>query len=218
MEIDYTAKIVSAIKGHYNGQGYHADYVIVDGSKIETDEGIDAVVIVGAKMLGIQTKRIYTDSATYYRLNKKQHDLIRRRPWVYYAFPENLPRTVDGDVLLHRTIFSPGRFTFKQKVGYKEITDKMRWGEISEEIDECPAGIHIKNEKEKANLNAELRELFREFVVSFAIDFKRKHLRVSGYEHQIDKRAFRKKKDKDEKKKEDTGTSRVCPTCGRPFD
>ena len=219
LEIDRTSKIVSAIVGHFKDQGYKADYEIVDGSKVETDEGIDAVVIVGAKMLGIQTKRIYTNSSAHYKLKERQHNLIKEREWVYYAFPENMPRTVEKDVLLHRTLFSSGKFSFKKTMKFEEITGGVRWGKIAEGIDKCSIGLRFENEKEKAGLNVDLRKIFREFVVFFAIDVEKKHLRVSGYEQQIDRRAFRKKGIKIGKKKEiNTDKPSVCPTCGKPLD
>lgn len=206
VEIDRTAKIVSAIVGHFKALGYEAGYEIVDRSKIETDEGTDAVIIVGAKMFGIQVKRIYKNLNIRYRLKEKQHIQVKKRDWVYYAFPEDIPRTAGKDVLLYRTLFSPGNFDFKEKIELKEITDGVRWETLSGGINKCTIGIHIRNEREKANLNIDLKSLFEEHVVAFAINIEKKYLRVSGYENQIDRRSFVKKRNKfeylDEKTKD----------------
>lgn len=108
---------------------------------------------------------------------------------------------------------------FKKRVRFEEITDDVRWGKIAEGIDRCSIGLRFQSKKEIANLSDDLKELLKEYVVLFAINIEEKHLKVSGYEHQIDRRAFRKKGSKKDKKKEtDADKPSVCPTCGNPLN
>ena len=115
LEIEWTRRILSSIKRYFNNQLYEVKAEIVDRSIIEKEEGIDAVVLVGEKIFGIQTKRPYGKGTGNYILDSKQHSIIQTKDWVYYAFPENIPRSQFKNVL-HRTKFSPGTFTFIRKV------------------------------------------------------------------------------------------------------
>ena len=90
-EVEWTKRIVTSITRYFKNRGYKAVSAIVDGSKIETKDGIDAVVIVGGKIIGIQTKRPQKGKKTSYRINMKQYNIIKNRNWIYYAFPEIIP-------------------------------------------------------------------------------------------------------------------------------
>jgi len=215
LEIDKTSKIISLIVKYFKNYGYDADYEIVDGGKIETNEGIDAVILVGGKMLGIQTKRLYLNSNPYYELTKKQHNLIKNRKWVYYAFPEKIPRDAEEN-LLHRTLFSLGGFVFKKHLKIQDISDSVEWRVIEKGIHECSIGLKINDEDEKAKLIPDLRELLNERTVTFSIDPKKKRFMVAGFKDQIDLRSFRTSREKN-KKNVKKNLDR-CPCCGKPFD
>ena len=217
LEIDKTSKIVTFIVNYFRNYGYKASYEIVDKGKIEKNEGIDAVIIVGGKMFGIQTKRLYLTSNPHYKLNEEQHDLIINRDWVFYAFPENIARNAE-DNILHRTLFSSGGFKFKKELRIEDIPDGIEWRKIEMGIHDCSIGLKINDENEKAKLIPRLRKLFNERVVSFSIDTEKKYLKVSGFKDQIDLRSFRKDKKKIKKNKNLKGESSICPCCGRPLD
>ena len=108
LEIEITRRLVGYITNYFRNRKFNVEAEILDKGKIETQEGMDAVVIVGDKVWGFQTKKLYGKS---YHLDKVQHNKVHNNPWVYYAFAEDIPRKELGNIL-YRTIFSKGNFTY----------------------------------------------------------------------------------------------------------
>lgn len=208
LEIEWTRRILSGIKRYFSNQYYSVEAEIVDGGMIETKEGIDAVVLVGEKVFGIQTKRPYVNKTTSYHLDDKQHEVIKTRDWVYYAFPENIPRAQFKNVL-HRTIFSQGKFDFTKTVHFGSIPGAVRWGEVAKGLEECETGLKIESEEDKKRMSSNLRELVEAYLAILSINLEEKHVRVSvGYEKLIDKRVF----------PSNGPPPKKCPRCGYPED
>ena len=58
IEIEITRRLIGQITKYFRNKKYDVETEILDGSKIETQEGVDAIVIVGDKIWGFQTKKI----------------------------------------------------------------------------------------------------------------------------------------------------------------
>lgn len=218
LEVEFTKRIVTSVIRYFKNQGFQADYEIVDGSKIETKEGIDAIAVIGDKILGIQTKR--PNESNSYTLEERQYGRIQQRIWAYYAFPEKVSRKEWGNVL-HRTIFSKGNFQYKSNVSFEDIKDGVRWGDIAKGIEECPIGLKIKQKEDYKGIDIQLKELIEEHFAIFAINIEKQQVKLSsGTDKIIDKRVFRIKKDDQldnqlDIHKIDDGTKK-CPRCGWP--
>jgi len=217
LEIEITRRLVGQITNYFRNRKFNVEAEILDKGKIETQEGIDAVVIVGDKVWGFQTKRIYGKS---YNLEKGQHSKVHNKSWVYYAFAEDVPRKEFGNIL-HRTIFSKGNFNFKEKLKEKDIPDKNQWGVIAKGIEECPIGLKINDKASKKSFGSELKEIANEYLSLFIINEQKQELKVKvGSIELIDGRYF-KFLDKDKKRfLELKRTSKTlkgkCPRCGWP--
>lgn len=199
---------------YFKNKGYQADSKIVDGSKIETIEGIDAIAVIGDKILGIQTKRPSENNT--YHLDKKQFDKIKQRTWIYYAFPENIPLKEQKNIL-HRTLFSNGDFEYESNIRLEDIKYRARWGDIAKGIEECPIGLKVQD-KEYFTINDELRNLIEEHLAIFAINIERRQVKLTVESSDfIDKRFFRGKGDRKLNIEDLMDDPKRCPKCGRPY-
>ncbi len=106
-EVEYTRKLLGKIGSFFKNEGFAITDQIVDGTKIETLEGTDAIINVGSKLVGIQIKRPYD---ARYRLKKDQHDKIKERKWVIYAFPEEMSGNELKNILHRRQNQDKWRF------------------------------------------------------------------------------------------------------------
>ncbi|MGB8216377.1 MAG: hypothetical protein WCE94_03655 [Candidatus Methanoperedens sp.] len=218
LEVEFTKRIVTSVIRYFKNQGFQADYEIVDGSKIETKEGIDAIAIIGDKILGIQTKR--PNESNSYALEERQYGKIQQRVWAYYAFPEKVSRK-EWENVLHRTIFSKGNFQYKSNVSFEDIKDGVRWGDIAKGIEECPIGLKIKQKEDYQRIDIQLKELIEDYFVIFSINMEKQQVKLSsGTDIIIDKRVFRTKKDNQldnpSVPERIADRTKKCPRCGWP--
>ena len=209
-EMEFTRRIISCITQYFRNKGYQIYAEVVDHTKIESSEGTDAVLIIGNKLWGFQTKRPSESRMERYKLDEEQHELIQERDWIHYAFPENLPRK-DMKNILYRTKFCDGIKPYQHSVNIDDIKECKSWGEIAKGIEDCPIGKVITDEKDREKLHKELITIIEDAIV--ILDFNRtdNELRVLvGYEEQVDWRSFPKRKEK----KNNMG--KKCPRCGYP--
>jgi hypothetical protein len=223
IEIEWTRRLLSGIARYFKNRGYDVESIIVDGSKIEKEEGIDAVVIVGGKILGIQTKRPIQGRIESYKLDEKQYNTIKIKDWVYFAFPEDIS-PVEYKNILHRTIFSRGGFRFKSTVKFNEISDGISWRLIAKGIEECTAGLRIESDENRGAICSGLEDLISGYLAIFSINAERGLVRVAvGNDELLDGRVFRDKYNGGKVSKKKSGerikTKKevICPECGKRF-
>jgi len=200
---------LSIIIRYFKNKGYHAVYEIVDRTRIEHHEGIDAYAIIGQKIIGFQVKRPNENNS--YRLEPIQYQKVQQRKWVYYAFPENIPR-VEMKNVLHRTKFSKGYFPYADNINFENIIDGVRWGDVAKGLEQCPIG-QILNAENIRDFHGSLQEIIEEqlSIISLNMEDKQLHLFI-GDQRYIDKRIFRQSEKKIQKKEDQF----KCPRCGWP--
>ena len=54
IEIEITRRLIGQITKYFRNKKYNVEAEVLDGSKIETKEGVDAVVFIGDKIWGFQ--------------------------------------------------------------------------------------------------------------------------------------------------------------------
>lgn len=216
IEVEYTRRLLAKIGKFFRNEGFDVYDQIVDGSKIETLEGTDALVHVNDKIIGIQVKRLYGNS---YRLKKTQHDKIKNRDWVIYAFPDELiGKQLDN--ILHRTIFSDGNFDYKEQITEQEILNPLDWNKLSNSIKECTLGLKVSDKDKIKSVSGELREFVDELpaILNFNVSHKIMSL-ITTHEEIIDRRVYRKDLKENSMKEAKLFEKRVnkCPKCGYEF-
>lgn len=220
IEGEWTRRLINKVTKYFKNQGFTVEAEFLDKSKIERDEGVDAVVLVGQKIWGFQTKRLYGNK---YKLDEKQHRKIQNSSWIRYAFVEKIDRR-QSENILHKTIFSSGTFSYSPEILISSIKDYQRWGDIADGIEKCPIGLDISNEDEKNKLHKDLKDLIEDYLTIMSIDIKQRQIKfVVTNEFLIDKRIF-KDFDKERLNKFDTEITKLdkdkrkCPNCGYEFE
>jgi hypothetical protein len=113
-----------------------------------------------SKLFGLQYKAIYRNGEDFWPLDRAQHKVLQRYPWIFYCCSE-LRDVVDHGMALHFARFYRPRFEFQPALPTSGVFrgghPYSRWGTFYRGLKECRLGVRVQSREE-------LRDLLSPFV------------------------------------------------------
>jgi hypothetical protein len=110
-----------------------------------------------SKLFGLQYKAIYRNRQDFWPLDRAQHEVLQRYPWIFYCCSELKDVTEHGLALYFARFYRP-RFEFQPEL----LTSKLfrggypyfRWGTFYRGLKECRVGVRVQSRDELSELLA----------------------------------------------------------------
>jgi hypothetical protein len=98
------------------------------------------------KLFGFQYKVLYQNASDYWKLAQRQHETMKKFPWIYYAFSDLTNVTDFRNSLYYLSVKEP-TFPFVNKLEKKNLShlSYCRWAAFYKGLLSCLQGLKIDN-------------------------------------------------------------------------
>ena len=135
-----------------------------------------------SKLFGPQYKAIYRNNKDFWPLDRAQHEVLQRYPWIFYSCSE-LKDVADHGMALHFARFYRPRFEFHPAIltsgSFRGGHPYFRWVTFYRALKECRVGVRVQSRDGLRELltpivgTARLREV-RQMAELLLADFDRR--------------------------------------------